>query len=342
MIETLVIAIGSVVVVTLLLFGCYVVFGVKNKTSVAWMIATISLVFAWMILTNILVSAGTPSWFRHANIPLSLTWGPLLFLYFYLIANDERVYKKQYWLHFLPAILLPTIWFVEPFFAMDWITVMITCFYCGASVYVLNRDKDRFDSSVLFRILVAICLVFIVINLLQIVVILQVTSGVQLWQSSAYLTLLLLLTVLSLLLLASSLVQPKLLLLPVAVRQRIGASFCSDDETLKTVSALRIALETDKIYRDSEITIKKLGGLLNAPERYLSQVINQHYETNFSALMNRYRVLEAAELLKDTERNKNMTAIMYDVGFGSTSTFHREFAKVYHMTPGQFRKEYNQ
>ena len=56
----------------------------------------------------------------------------------------------------------------------------------------------------------------------------------------------------------------------------------------------------EKRYRDKDFSAKELAKELNTNTRYISAVINSRFNTNFSCLVNEYRVKEAQHRLTDT------------------------------------------
>lgn len=99
------------------------------------------------------------------------------------------------------------------------------------------------------------------------------------------------------------------------------------------------AMEVDKIYRQSDLTIKHLASELVIPKYVLSQVINELLDSGFLDFVNRYRVEEAKEKLQDqTLEMVSILAIGKKVGFKAKSTFYAVFKKHTDQTPAAFRK----
>ncbi|PKP22354.1 MAG: hypothetical protein CVU06_09505, partial [Bacteroidetes bacterium HGW-Bacteroidetes-22] len=100
---------------------------------------------------------------------------------------------------------------------------------------------------------------------------------------------------------------------------------------------LQKAMEAEKIYRDSNMTLPGLAQHLGTNTSYLSRLINVEYQTNFNAFINAYRVREACRLLQDgAADSRTLEALGQQVGFNSRASFHTAFKRVTGLTPGIF------
>jgi len=94
------------------------------------------------------------------------------------------------------------------------------------------------------------------------------------------------------------------------------------------------AMEYDKIYLNNDISINKLAQHLNISRTYISQVINEKFNVNFTNFVNEYRIRDARRLLSDA-RNKKYTieSVARSVGFNSRPSFNSAFKKYTGITP---------
>ena len=97
----------------------------------------------------------------------------------------------------------------------------------------------------------------------------------------------------------------------------------------------------EKRYRDKEFSAKELAKELNTNTRYISAVINSRFNTNFSCLINEYRIKEAMHRMKD-KRFADMTIeeIGTLVGFANRQSFYASFYRVMGETPNNYRKRH--
>jgi len=113
----------------------------------------------------------------------------------------------------------------------------------------------------------------------------------------------------------------------------------SDEEVLNITSQLQHHLVNDKPYIDKELRVIDLAKRIGTSKQKLTYVINNVMETNFYGIMNKYRVIEAKELLKQPKnKNYNIDVISEMAGFQSKSSFNACFKKVTGQTPSEFRK----
>ncbi|GAB5407708.1 MAG: hypothetical protein BalsKO_00730 [Balneolaceae bacterium] len=79
--------------------------------------------------------------------------------------------------------------------------------------------------------------------------------------------------------------------------------------------------------------------MVEIPQHHISQLLSRKVKRNFFDFVNNYRIMESkALLLEHSSSSKNITEIMYEVGFNSKSVFNTTFKKMTGMTPSQFRK----
>jgi len=95
-------------------------------------------------------------------------------------------------------------------------------------------------------------------------------------------------------------------------------------------------LNSRKLYRDSNLTVTSLAMELNTNERYISRAINRHSQSNFTSLINKYRIDEACCILTNNNNRLKISEIAKRVGYRDPSTFYRHFKEITGLTPAQF------
>jgi AraC-like DNA-binding protein len=81
-------------------------------------------------------------------------------------------------------------------------------------------------------------------------------------------------------------------------------------------------LEEEKVYKNQNLTISEFASRLNTNRTYLSQIINYTNHTNFSNLINDYRIKEAESQLTKNLKKLTMEAIAFECGFSSKLAFY--------------------
>lgn len=97
----------------------------------------------------------------------------------------------------------------------------------------------------------------------------------------------------------------------------------------------------EKRYRDHDFSAKKLAEELKTNVRYISAVINSRFNTNFSCLVNEYRIKEAIQRMKDKRfMDYTIDEISQSVGFGTRQSFYASFYRIMGKSPNAFRKNF--
>lgn len=139
-------------------------------------------------------------------------------------------------------------------------------------------------------------------------------------------------------------VQPEVFKGEVKLVDPIGifkykSSALTPSYSLELKEELLALLDDDKIYKESGISLDLLSEKLGTSRHNTSQIINEHFNMNFYELMNKYRIDEAIQLIKNGKENKlNIIDIVYKVGFNNKVSFNKSFKKALSVTPTQYIK----
>jgi AraC-like DNA-binding protein len=120
---------------------------------------------------------------------------------------------------------------------------------------------------------------------------------------------------------------------------RYERSGLSDLEAARLERALIAAMEKDRLYQDSELTLADLAERLDTTPHKLSEVLNAQLQQTFYDFVNSYRVKDVQRRIAD-DRLKNLTilALALDAGFASKSTFNHVFRQHTGRTPSAYRR----
>ncbi|WP_203296052.1 helix-turn-helix domain-containing protein [Luteirhabdus pelagi] len=95
-------------------------------------------------------------------------------------------------------------------------------------------------------------------------------------------------------------------------------------------------MEREKPFLENELRLADLADRTNFTTHLLSKVINEKAATNFNNFVNGYRLTEAEKLL-ETEPQRSIKSIYFEVGFNSKAAFYKAFKEKHHTTPIAYR-----
>ena len=130
--------------------------------------------------------------------------------------------------------------------------------------------------------------------------------------------------------------QPSFVFEPYAVEPSPRTPILTDAHMSRLASKLAAALNADRLYARSDLSLRDLSDVTGATKNHISETLSQHLGVNFFDFVNRRRVDEAKRLLAETD--KTILSIGYEVGFNSRSTFNAAFKKHIGSTPRAFRE----
>jgi AraC-like DNA-binding protein len=107
------------------------------------------------------------------------------------------------------------------------------------------------------------------------------------------------------------------------------------------LTKLEALMAEGEAWRREGLTIGALATELGAPEHKLRRLINDHLGfRNFAAFVNARRIDAAKTRLADPAKaRESVSAIAFDLGFGSLGPFNRAFKEVTGQTPTEWRRE---
>ncbi len=108
-------------------------------------------------------------------------------------------------------------------------------------------------------------------------------------------------------------------------------------------SEMIMLIESQKLYLNPKLDLKQVITLLGTNKFYLYNAINNHSESNFRNIINRYRLEEAKRIIERECRQgeaDNSTTIYEAAGFNSAATYYRIFKQHTGLTPMEYAKEY--
>jgi len=129
--------------------------------------------------------------------------------------------------------------------------------------------------------------------------------------------------------------QPDLLFEKVS-KVQTRQPILSDERMRRTAAKLISALNTDRLYADSELSLRALSDMTGVTKNHISETLSQNLGVNFFDFVNSYRADEAKRLLAETELT--ILEVALEVGFNSRSTFNTAFKKHVGSPPSTYRE----
>lgn len=303
----------------------------------------------WLVFNVISFGSGLVRW----QAAIGYTHCVFLYLYVKCMLSGYKPQVKDL-LHFIPFLIITVFSMIAPspiyrkymfIFNGVWV-VYISIYFTITIKSIINYKKDKntelssdYSPDLLWlQIIIGITILFHLMTIFYVVA--YYTLGWKL-RTISNLIILVLLNVIGL----------KALIMDLNFFKKNGESktdksklystyHMEEDEALNLETRLRSLMENDKMYLISELSLKDLADKLNIPSHHISYLLNVKFDQNFYEFVNTYR-LEAVknEFLNPNKKNISITAIAYDCGFNSQSTFNRFFKQKEGMTPSKFREQ---
>jgi len=126
---------------------------------------------------------------------------------------------------------------------------------------------------------------------------------------------------------------------PDAPSPRYERSGLSDREAQRLKEHLVAVMDSERPWRDSDLTLADLADRLETTPHKLSEVLNSQLGLTFYDFVNGYRVREVQRRIAAGDaRRVTMLALALDAGFASKSTFNVVFKKHTQQTPSDYRQ----
>jgi AraC-like DNA-binding protein len=118
---------------------------------------------------------------------------------------------------------------------------------------------------------------------------------------------------------------------------KYGNSGVTDELSERIYNDLISIMNDKAIYKDNNISLISLAGMLKTRPNYLSQIINEKTGNNFYNFINNWRIKEFKRLIALPENSKEkILSIAFDCGFNSKSSFHKYFKQATGQTPTEY------
>ncbi|MDX1940660.1 MAG: helix-turn-helix transcriptional regulator [Saprospiraceae bacterium] len=257
--------------------------------------------------------------------------GPLFLLYFSACLNPGFKFQKQYWLHFLPYFVLMAL---SPIIEWNfwrygglWASYLhILAYYLlSLRAYRQHLEHISIKTKSWLRGLLMVAAVLMLAYSPALFKYVGYVGGAFLYAVGVYF--------------ASTILwrEPK----PIEkTLEKYKNSTLSEGQALQLKRKLELWMQEQKPFLDTDLTLNILATQLSISPNHLSQLINAHFNVNFSEYINSYRLEEAKMRLQMPENaHFKIASIAYDSGFNSLASFNTLFKKHTGLTPSSYRMQ---
>ncbi|MEM9260039.1 MAG: helix-turn-helix domain-containing protein, partial [Bacteroidota bacterium] len=122
--------------------------------------------------------------------------------------------------------------------------------------------------------------------------------------------------------------------------RRYKKSLLPADKIAEYKRRLTELMEKEKPYLKPELSLRELAASLELLPNYLSQLLNEGFDQNFSEYVNTYRIAAFQAKVADPNlQHLTILGLAYESGFNSKTVFNTFFKKTTGLTPAAYRKQ---
>lgn len=331
--------VGSIGVILSLFFGLFLMITRKQQPRANVFLAIYLLAFSLRIGKSLFFNYfPIDPVIRNVFLGVLLAIGPSLWLYSYLLKQSRHVLlSNRYLWHYVPMLLFISFCWLIPndgslvsglfyYFLIVHIIVytLYTLFWLlkNKTVHVNNRQfliHKWLRFFAFTTLIVLFCIVLIS------------TSIIPYYMGMAFLF-----SVVVICFAVWALKNPFLFRVEA---EKYSSSGLSQKASKKYMNRLEKLMQDEKLYLNSELTLVKLSKKIGITSKQLSQVINQVVGVNYSQYVMSLRVSEVQKRLRSNKfKHYKISAIAYDSGFNSISSFNTAFKKIAGQTAVAYRQ----
>lgn len=330
---------GSIGVIISLLWGVLLTQSNKGQLKINIFLAIFLWAFGLKIGKTLFLN-----YFKIAPVILNLFLGlllivgPSMLIYTKLLLNSNKNIQPKLYFHYLPALIFMSFCWIIPndgsnlaghihsLLYLHLLVYTIFSLYCTAKQKIANPSSRQTAVIKWLTYLGRLTLMLTLLFFLVIKNIIPYYIGTALFYS-AFVLLLITKAV-------------KHLEVFQKEKEKYSNSNLTNTEIEKYFSQVMPLMEEKKPYLNPNITLSNLAKTIGLSPKKLSQVINQKRNQNYSQFITQLRIEEAKQQLEDPNNQFKISAIAYDSGFNSISSFNNAFKKHTNLTASQYRKSF--
>ncbi|MDY8136089.1 helix-turn-helix domain-containing protein [Aquimarina sp. 2201CG5-10] len=305
----------------------------KHNVVLGYLLIVLSLRITKSVFYNFIE---LPVFIKNLGLAANLAIGPLLFLYGRLLLFPHKKVSRLNAVHFLPSLMyiLFCTYISNDAQSSGWrwsysFILFQSYFYIALSLYTYKKGKIDTDRNtkewylILISGLAAIWFMYflIFVNVLPVYALGAISFSI-------------------LIFVIAFLAIKREGVFKAQNPRKYANSKITFEQGMFYLEKLKKIIEEEKLYLDTQLTLKKLSIKLNISPRDISLIINRHTQQNFSNFINSYRIEKAKELLCSADKDTKIIAIALDSGFNSLSSFNVAFKALTNLTPTAYKTKY--
>ena len=268
--------------------------------------------------------------FINLGFAAHLLVGPLL-LYYLLNFKEDRALSWHFWLQLLPgvavAVLSPWLtlydfWYVGGYTALLFQSVA----YIPVVLYLgwkLTPGQTRVQSAWIILLIIGVSVVLLAYFSNYVLRISSYVYGPVIYAAVTYVF--------------SFFLLKNFQKLRAEKKEKYQNIRQSKDRFAEYKRTILTHFDTGEPYLQNNYTLSRLSEETKIPKHLLSPLFSESFEMSFTDFLNSYRI-EVAKRLLIEQPNITVSAVAYDCGFNTLSSFNQAFKRVTQTTPSAYRK----
>ena len=308
--------------------------------------------------------------FCGITYPFPYSYGPLFYIYTKLVSKAEKKFGIKNLLHFIPVLIvylisLPVFLYTGPekiefvrrmmsdtepliFKIINWVIPFQGIVYTVLTIKTVSdynkRIKDNFSNIERINLRWLNYLAIGTITIWSIVAIIYAVHIIYSYQTDISFMLHISISILIYSVGYMGLKQPEIFMRPPETdyseikNEKYKKSGLEEPASEEIKNKLLDIMKNGKPHLDGDLTLNKLAEMLSVSTHHLSEVINTKLNQNYYDFINKYRVEEFINKLKDpANENYSLLSLAFDSGFKSKTSFNTIFKKLTNKTPSEYK-----
>ena len=350
-----------------------ILFTRKENHNANIVLAVTSFALSFDLFTVIYYQKGLYLEYPHfcgVTYPFPYSYGPLFYIYTKLVSKEEKKFGIKNLLHFTPVLIvylisLPVFFYSgaekiefvkrmmsdnEPFIfkIVNWVIPFQGIVYTILTIRTVSnynkKIKDSFSNIEKINLTWLKYLAIGTVTIWSIVAVIYAVHIIYSYQTDINFMLHISISILIYSVGYIGLKQPEIFMRPPETEnaeiknEKYKKSGLDEPASEDIKNKLIGIMQNEKPYLDGDLTLNKLAEMLAVSTHHLSEVINTRLNQNYYDFINKYRVEEFVNKLKDPANEKySLLSLAFDSGFKSKTSFNTIFKKLTNKTPSEYK-----